>query len=225
MDEGMSRVGRRIFELRRALGLNQGAFAKVVGVEQATVSRWESDKQIPEAPALVKMAKMANQSVEDFLGQVEITTAFTVNIPVIGAVQAGAWVEAVEWPPDKQYSVTVIYRQELAGKRRFALEVRGPSMNRLYPPGTILDCVSTYDVASPLGSGQRVIVERVRADGAREASCKEYVVDQEGRTWLWPRSDDPEHQQPLRYLPDSDRRNGVESIEITALVVGSYRPE
>lgn len=225
MDDDMSRVGRRIYELRRALGLNQADFAKIVRVEQATVSRWESDKQLPEAPALVRLAKMANKSVEDFLGQVELKATFTINVPVIGAVQAGTWLEATEWPADKQYSVTVIYRQEYVNARRFGLEVRGPSMNRHYPEGTILDCVSLYDLRQPLVSGQRVIVERRRADGLREATCKEYVIDRDGKAWLWPRSDHPEHQQPLPYHPESDPKNGVDLIEITALVVGSYRPE
>ena len=45
----------------------------------------------------------------------------------------------------------------------------------------------------------RVIVQRRNADGLFEATLKEYVVDEHGKKWLWPRSYDPEHQSPVQY--------------------------
>jgi transcriptional regulator with XRE-family HTH domain len=227
MHPDMANIDRRVRELRRRLGMNQEAFGRLFGVDQSTVSRWESGRQIPEGATLIRMAEMAQQSPREFLGEVEIKAASTINVSVIGQVQAGNWVEATEWPENKQYLVSVLFKTEYKNARRFALETRGPSMNLVFPEGTILDCVSIYDVRQPIEAAKEppiyVIVERRRADGLREATCKEYVVDKDGRVWLWPRSDDPEHQQPLHYLPDSDQKNGVDSVEITALVVGYYR--
>lgn len=225
MDLDMSNVSRRVFELRKSLGMNQAAFGRLVGVDQSTVSKWESGRQLPDGTQLIKLAELAKQSPREFLGEVEIKPATTINISVIGAVQAGQWLEAMEWPEDARYGVTVLFRPDFRNTKRFGLEVRGPSMNKVYPEGTILDCVSIHDLKRQPVSGQRVIVHRRRADGLVEATCKEYVVDQDGRVWLWPRSDHPEHQQPLRFEPESDVRNGVESVEIAAIVVGSYRPE
>jgi hypothetical protein len=50
-----------------------------------------------------------------------------------------------------------------------------------------------------------------------EATLKEYVVDEKGVAWLWPRSTHPEHQQPISYAGD-----GVEEVVVVGIVVGAY---
>jgi transcriptional regulator with XRE-family HTH domain len=223
MHPDMSNVSRRVFELRKKLNMKQGPFGRLLGVDQSTVSKWESGRQVPEGPSLIKLAEMAMMSPRDFLGEGEIKVATTINVSVIGAVQGGHWEESTMWPESKQYQVSVSYEPEYKNATRFALEVRGPSMNQEYPDGSILDCVSIHDLPGPIKSGDHVIVQRTRADGLRESTCKEYFIEKDGSAWLWPRSKDPHHQLPISYEPDSDPQNGVESVEITALVVGSYR--
>ena len=74
-----------------------------------------------------------------------------------------------------------------------------------------------------------------------EATVKEYVVDDDGQVWLWPRSSHPEYQQPFLLKERIDRDMGSEAnstetdnryrevyaddFEIVALVIGSYRRE
>lgn len=144
---------------------------------------------------------------------------------VVGAVQAGQWAEALEWPPSERYEVIVPGDPAFAGLPVTALEVRGPSMNRIYPAGTVLICVgAVYLSGYAFGTGDRVIVQRRDRTGLLEATVKEYVLDEGNHAWLWPRSDDPNFQQPWR-VPDGDPEDDSEDLQITALVIGSYRPE
>ncbi|WP_209503764.1 MULTISPECIES: helix-turn-helix transcriptional regulator [unclassified Ruegeria] len=45
--EGYPAFGRRLKRLRRSIGLKQAALAKVLEVDQTTVSRWENGVQLP----------------------------------------------------------------------------------------------------------------------------------------------------------------------------------
>lgn len=117
-------------------------------------------------------------------------------------VQAGNWREAVEWEPDDWYAVTALNDARFGPFEWFGLEVRGPSMNRLYPEGTILICVCYADLGRGPEAGEKVIcLQRSRKTGAFEATVKEYQIDAEGRHVLWPRSDHPDFQQPIILPP------------------------
>lgn len=44
-----------IIELRRRLGLNQTAFAALLNVQQATISRWEAGDRFPDGRSAVAL--------------------------------------------------------------------------------------------------------------------------------------------------------------------------
>lgn len=220
----MATVSRRVKELRNSLKLTQAAFGRRVGADQSTVSKWESGQQIPEGRNLFELAKLANMTAEDFLGQSEIKPANVVNVSVIGSVQAGQWVEALAWPHEDQYELAVTQSKKYPNFKRFGLEVAGASMDRLYPEGTILLCIPFNDLGRDPRAGERVIVERRSGNDLLEVTVKEYVPDDQGRVWLWPRSTHPEYQQPLP-LPQPGNGSDVNDVRIIALVVGSYRDE
>jgi repressor LexA len=225
MHPDMSRIGKRVRELRNSLKLTQGPFGRLLGVDQATVSRWESDAQMPESEVLLAIAKLAKKSVEEFLGDSELRPTKIEDVKVIGKVQAGEWVEAWLAPEDDQFEVTVVQNPKYRGLKRFGLEVVGPSMNKIYPEGSFLLCVRFADLGRGAENGERVVVERHRSDGLIEVTVKEYVLDvATQRVWLWPRSDRPEFAQPVP-LPTPEDGNGIEDVRITALVTGSYRNE
>lgn len=158
-------------------------------------------------------------------------------IYVRGAVQAGTWREALEWPRDDWYPIAIPPGDPHGELSRFGLSVRGPSMNAVYPDGATLICVRFSDLGRGPESGDRVICQRHNPNGMIEATVKEFVID-DGIAWLWPRSYHPEHQTPIR-LPDLPARSDelayllgddppdreAEAIELIALVVGSYIPE
>lgn len=140
---------------------------------------------------------------------------------VIGEVAAGMFKEAWKVPQDEWVAYTG--RADVAApvQRRFGLKVAGDSMDLLYPPGTILDCVE-YDYDEPVPSGKRVIVQRTKMDGTVEATVKEFVRDSAGVEWLVPRSSNPAYQSFRGDRPDA---SDITRVEIIGIVVASIRPE
>ena len=136
------------------------------------------------------------------------------NIRVIGAVQAGSWRAALEWAPEDQYETPVRIDPKFSGLTPIALEVRGPSMNEVFPHGTIVICVPYIELGRGPAHGERVVVQRFRG-GEVEASIKEYRFASDAIPRLWPLSDHPDFQAPLRL----DQLEEGEEIVISHKVV------
>lgn len=217
-------VAEKIKQLRLTLGLNQVEFAELMKVTQATVSRWERGS-MPEAGKLAQLAEMAGESVQSFIGgsALQPATGGVLNrFWVRGVVAAGVWAVAYEWPQDDWFPYGGGSHIQVEEGKRYGLRAEGASMNLVYPPGTILDCVNLEAWNREIENGQRVIVERERADGEVEATVKEYYRDDLGKEWLIPRSSDPAFQAPISV---QNLDEGIAEVRIVAIVVGSYRPE
>jgi phage repressor protein C with HTH and peptisase S24 domain len=144
-------------------------------------------------------------------------------VEVTGSVAAGVWQETAEWPQSDRFEI-VVEASPFPKARRFGLRVDGYSMDQDFAPGTLLDCISIFDISIAPESGDFVIVERVRSDGMRELTVKQYQRDEDGRTWLLPRSTKPEFQSPIEVgTPDHDH-NGDDRVQVIAYVIGSYQP-
>lgn len=138
-----------------------------------------------------------------------------------GVVTAGDWVDAdeMDWPRDDwRYFDSPIDSRFPKGER-FGLLVDGPSMNQFYHPGSIIICINPIHAGYDIADGDHVVVRTRRDDGLVEMSVKE-LVQQDGEWWLWPRSDHPDHQQPIRA---GDIHNGEEDSDILVMgvVVGT----
>lgn len=134
------------------------------------------------------------------------------RIPVKGAVQAGAWSEigVEEAPVDWTYfEVKEYQRAEL-----FALDVRGPSMNLVFPDGCRVICALPHEAG--VRDGDYVAVRRARG-GLHETTLKQLSLEKSGEILLHPRSTDPAHQTPIRLEPAPDAQEGP---EIIGVVVG-----
>lgn len=156
----------------------------------------------------------------------EPATANMISLHVRGAVQAGHWAAAMEWPVDDWQKITL--PRPDGHRSYFGLKVNGPSMNLVYPEGTILVCVPIMDYDHALDDGDHVIVQRWES-GEVEATVKEMRHTGDGAVWLWPRSDHPEHQAPIELPPaahpanDAGDINQSNTIQIVAVVVADYR--
>lgn len=216
-------LAKKIRLLRRSLGKSQQEFADMFGVTQGSVSRWENGA-MPDPASIAQLAELADEDVRAFLGGNQSDAVFVnlgQRLMVKGAVAAGVWREAFEWPQDDWFPYTGGAHVTVDPSRRFGLRVEGESMNAVYPPGTVLDCVNVYDAAD-VESGRNVIVLRRRHDDTMEATVKQFLVDSSGRPWLVPKSHNPAFQQSI---PLDEQDSDIAEVSIIGLVVGSYRPE
>jgi transcriptional regulator with XRE-family HTH domain len=220
----MTDVARRIRELRKGLRLNQADFAERLGVTQSTVSKWESNKQTPDTDAVFKLSEISGAPPADFLFDHEDhdyrTSDWGITSRVIGAVQAGEWVEAVQWPPYEQFDVKLPTPRNWPDYEIDGFVVRGSSMNLLYPEGSIVFAVPTIKYGLNPGPGDKVIVQRLDDRGLYEVTLKELVLDRAGKLWLWPRSNDPEHQSPISL--HGPRDNSIVEVVVTGIVAASF---
>ena len=211
-------------QLRKKKGLTQEQMAEAAGLSTAHYNRIENSVRHVSTKWLDKFASILNVSVPELMGDDEkgVSTRLVpvTTITVVGVVQGGSWSEAVEWDLPDRYDV-VVPELPSEAQNAYGLRVQGPSMNLEYPHGAVVVCVPLRDFWRDLKSGDHVIVER-RIEGLIEGSVKELQIDEAGHAWLWPRSSDPRHQQPLETgWPPPDPDTEAEII-VTGVVVGSY---
>lgn len=139
---------------------------------------------------------------------------------VKGVVAAGVWRDAEHWDEADWQTFTGSPDVVAPLHERYGVRVEGDSMDEVYPPGTVLECVR-YWGREPIPPGRRVIVQRTRADDGVETTVKEYVVDADGIGWLVPKSRNPAHRAFRCDLPEP----GITRVEIVAVVVASIRYE
>lgn len=210
-------------EIRKKRGLTQAALATMINVEQPTYQRYETGARAVDAPTIEALADALGVTPGELFSPPEIMSVGP-RLFVQGAVAAGIWREALQWPEEEWQSFHG--RPDVAAplSSRFGLRVEGDSMNEIYPPGTIIECVLLAGLGFPerIESGKRVVVLRKRSTGEWETTVKEFVVDQDGGEWLVPRSFNPAFQHAIKVR---DPEEGIEEVRIIAVVVGSYRPE
>lgn len=180
--------------------LTQGELAERLGVSQATISRWEKGQQEPDRQQIDRLVKVIPeiQGEFEFYGGWNRQTPFA-PVSVTSAAEAGVWLQNPYWPDSDQYVVTVP-ANNLRREGIFGVEVRGPSANLLFPPGSILICQNLKNYDRALKPGAKVIVHTVNSAGLTEVTVKQFDRDPEHPDirWLWPRSTHPEFQSPVR---------------------------
>jgi len=224
---------RNIDERLAALDLSEREACRRAGVNPQTIQNIRDGHQ-PSVDKVVKLAAALETSVADLLGPVgnplkDRPSAATlvdhlVVITIIGEAQVGHWLEAAEWETSDRMPISVPVDALYARNSRFALRVVGPGMNKIYPDGTILVCVPLAELGRMPEDRERVIVHRRSREGLIEVSVREVVIQPDGSVELWPRSHHPAHKVPLK-VANMRLGESEPALEITAIVIGSYRPE
>lgn len=211
---------------RERAGYESGkAAARAMGVAESTYAGHENGERGIPAGRAQRYAKFFRVPPEwilygrgdiDDLGAPMPTGMRQVSrmVPVVGTVQAGAWSEVYDDQPEPEEAIPV-YLAGFEGARLFALRVRGPSMDRYYPEGTMVIVCPAAEIG--VREGDHVVVRR-RRGVLVETTLKEVVKEKAGIA-LWPRSSAAEFQEPIRIEAVRDADEGP---EIIGVVVSSY---
>jgi SOS-response transcriptional repressor LexA len=210
-------VADRLKAAREAAGFDTAkAAADAIGIPVATYTQHENGTRGLPAGKARLYAKAFGATPEWLLyerGGAEGAAADPApairRIPVKGIVQAGAWSEVgvEEAPLDWTYFEAPEYKRA----QLFALDVRGPSMNLVFPDGSRVICAQPHEAG--VRDGDFVAVRRSRG-GLVETTLKQLVVEAGGELMLYPRSSDPAHQAPLPLERNPEAQEGPEVIGV-----------
>ena len=95
-------IGTRITELRNACGMSQYALAKTMEVSRQAVSKWETDRSIPNPKLLIQLAEVLNTDVE------YLTTGRVTQKPLPVVINSVETVERIVEKPAVQIVEKVI---------------------------------------------------------------------------------------------------------------------
>jgi len=150
-------------KLRVSAGYSQRQLADILFVNQTAVSQWERGATIPSPNILLRMCELYGTTTDYLLGRNETGEARKgVKIPVLGKVQAGIPLEAVEDVIDFE-EIT----PELAATGDFfGLSIRGDSMEPRIREGDVVIVrkqpdITSGDIAVILVNGYDATVKRV----------------------------------------------------------------
>jgi SOS-response transcriptional repressor LexA len=139
------------------------------------------------------------------------------ELPLIGPVQAGAWLAVDETAQDEPLMVAVARDRRYPHARQWLREVRGDSMSaRNIYPGDLAHVVDLTEAGINLNTGMIVEVTRTRdGGGLREITLKEVEIG-DSAVILWPRSLNPRWKDPMTL--GSDDGSDIE-VQITGLLL------
>lgn len=222
-------VADAIEAMMQAQNTNPKRLAKEAGVGATYVRDIIEGRSLdPKTGKLVQIAKALGCTLDELLGKGSaVEPVHTTQIEVRGDVQAGVWREAIEWPQADWYAITVPLDVAFAGLHRYGLLVKGDSMDKVFPDGSIAVVINLVDLGRMPKTGEiAVVVQRSKTSNEFEATVKAVQVLDSGEIILWPQSTNPDFATPVRIKPgECDHDAGMPDVFIQALVVASYRPK
>jgi SOS-response transcriptional repressor LexA len=218
----MSDSSNRLKQARERAGYSSAkAAAEAMNVPVATYIQHENGNRGYPATRAERYARFFRVSPEWLLygkGSDSITTIIeSPDIPVLGRVAAGVWLEETFAEPDLNELPRISYDRlpgQSGSKNLFAVELAGDSMNLAFPPNSILICERVPFGFAEIREGDFVIVERENHN-LREMTCKKIALDENGDFLLQSQSSNPKFSEPIRIprsLDDEYVDNGVNLI-------------
>lgn len=167
--------------LRERNKISQNKMSELVGVNQTTIGRWETEEMTPSIDNVEEVARVLKVPLPDLLIKdlsfdnaelVEINTD-TVSIPVLGTIRAGMPMEAQEEIIDY---VDIPREWTKGGKQFFGLKIKGNSMSPKYTPGDTVVFEQTNDIEYANNKDACVMVNGF------DATFKKFNINQSGVT-------------------------------------------
>ena len=225
----MSKIDRKIRELRRRRNLTQGEFAAAIGVKQSTVSRWESGAQEPEFSAVMRIAEWANINAYEFA--LEETHEFTTrssgdSVTVVGSIKANEWIETHLFDEEERFEVGIPLPKDFIHTGLQGFIVRDNSCEPRYPENSI---VFINLSAGYINHNSYVVVVRNDDRGLCETTLRMVYVNRDGVVYLSPVTDDPSISTTLRVKDPkhniTDGYDEVDALCIQGFVIASFAME
>ncbi|MEH6476678.1 MAG: XRE family transcriptional regulator [Sneathiella sp.] len=224
-------MGNLLRKCRIAAGLTQEQLADLAGTTHPTIGRLETGKRDLDEKWRRKLAPLLDVHPANLLfDNKDLAVAKSTgdnealptdlpfdNLPIVGSVEAGTYREAEEEHQDEWNYVSVPVDGRYPGIQRYCLEVNGNSMNMEFAPKSLVICADMIQLNEDPIDGAIYVVDHTHVHGEVESTLKELRIMPDGRKYLWPRSNDPEHQQPIEM-----NGNDGESIRLRAKVIGAY---
>ena len=131
--------------------------------------------------------------------------------------QAGTWRAKWHLPEAARIGILIPDGFPINGTDLFGVRMRSPGAELLYPDGSLLICRALDTPIDALPDDSHMIVRRQRR-GKTEITVRE-LRRHEGQIWLWWRSTDPHHQEPLLAMPAAQA--GDTSKQGTMTILGA----
>ncbi len=155
--------GNILKQLRLSGNITQAQLARELHVSQTAINKWEKGLSFPDFKNQRALADFYGISIDELFGRRPDTKTKGVKIPVLGRVQAGMPVEAIE----DIYDYEDITPEMAEHGEFFALKVRGDSMSPRMLEGDIVivrkqsDC-DNGDIAIVLVNGYDATIKKIK---------------------------------------------------------------
>ena len=231
-------IGNRLKELNKT----KAALAEHLGIAPARITELSHGKRSLQSHEILPFAQFMQMDPTHVLQLLENpnqelalddnsplvrTTAEFTQIPIRGEVAAGLWREIDDlsqdcWSENSQHHVEYTSTIALPGyppEHQFGLYVRGESLNKIAPNGSVLHCLEYINGDSwHVKDGELVVVQRTKYQGAMIETTAKRVRRNGDIFELWPESNSPEFQEPL-IVPEFLDPESTEEIRIFAKVL------
>lgn len=221
-------------EVIEKTGRTASELADMIGVSHTTFTRplkSPAYKYAPKFPKLQRLAELTSVPLSN-----ELTSNAAASSPAPDArlvpnfllvrykVQAGLWYEVDTEEPPEQFAYPVAPDPAYGEWPQWLELVVGDSFNLEIKPGHYAHVVDAFEMGYQPRSGDWVIVERRRDEGAiRERTIKEVEIRPNGSVVLWPRSDSAKWADPVEITKGARDGEEIEAF-IVGYVIGSYSP-
>jgi len=228
-----NRISQELITLRSETGATVAQLAQVLGYSTRSGYQHLEERYKKETLPAEKSRKLAefyyhthNIPRDRLLALSDIeqptTASDTLNRPyrVKGEVQAGVWHKSAEIPDADQITVMAPTGSHPLADKFYMVRARGDSMNRRFADGDFIVVLPLHADTHKVESGELLVIHHQNSSGLIEATVKELEINASGEHWLWPRSNNPLYQTPVKVPPVAQWGNRDSEICVVGVVMG-----